>query len=401
MAAEVAASAGLRVDVFDSQGSVGRKFLLAGKGGLNLTHSEPFVRFVGRYGPQADWVRPWLQAFDAEAIRGWARALGVDTIVGTSRRVFPADLKAAPLLRGWVRQLRATGVRLHAHHRWEGFANDGAVLLATPQGLRAVTARATVLALGGASWPQLGSDGAWWPRLAALGVPLAPLCSANCGFDVPWTQHFAQRHAGAPVKTVRLSSTHPHGAADTGEPARGLQGECVITATGIEGSGVYALSRTLREALERDGAATLWLDLLPQQSVAETRAALAAPRNGRSLSEQLRRRLGLQGVKTALLYECTSPDARQDPARLADSIHGLPVPLAAPRPMAEAISTAGGVRAEALNGALMLRALRGVFCAGEMLDWEAPTGGYLLSACFASGRVAGAGAVDWIKAQAR
>ena len=389
MAAEAALAEARQVDLYDSQGSVGRKFLLAGKGGLNLTHSEPFEPFVARFGAGADWVRGWLEQFDNDAIRRWARGLGIETVVGSSRRVFPADLKAAPLLRAWLRRLRASGLRLHVHHRLTGFGATGELRFATPAGPSRVTARATVLALGGASWPQLGSDGGWWPWLQSAGVNLAPLQSANCGFDVDWSARLVERHAGAALKSVRLKTRSAEGV------EHAVQSEAVITATGIEGSGVYALSAILREAIARAGSTTLWLDLLPGHSVTETQQALAAPRGARSFSEHLRRRLGLQGVKTALVYECLPRAVLDDPQRLAGALHALPLTLRRPRPVAEAISTAGGVRAASLDESLMLRAVAGVFCAGEMLDWEAPTGGYLLSACLASGRVAGAGAAAW------
>lgn len=392
MAAEVACRAGVAVDVYEAKGSVGRKFLIAGKGGLNLTHSDPFDRFVARYRERADAVAGWLRDFDADALRAWARAQGVDTYVGTSGRVFPLDRKAAPLLRGWVRRLKDEGVRFHVQHRWQGWDADGALRFVTPDGEMHAQADATVLAMGGGSWPELGSDGAWVAPLAARGVDIAPLQPANCGFDIAWTPYFAERHAGAPLKPVVAHWTDVHG------DAHALQGECVASAHGIEGSLVYALAADLRALIDRDGAATLYLDLVPGRDQARLQAELARPREGRSLSEHLRRQAGVTGVKAALLHEVLDKAALGDPAVLAATLKRLPLRLLRPRPIAEAISSAGGVRLEALDEHLMLRALPGTFCAGEMLDWEAPTGGYLLTACFASGLRAGRGAVDWLRA---
>ncbi|WP_119718410.1 TIGR03862 family flavoprotein [Cognatilysobacter tabacisoli] len=389
MAAEVARAAGVEVDLFDAKGSVGRKFLIAGKGGLNLTHGEPRPGFDARYRERTREVAGWLDDFDGDALRDWARGLGVETYVGSSGRVFPIDRKAAPLLRGWVRRLRESGVRFHVHHRWTGWDDDGALRFDTPDGERRVRAGATVLALGGGSWPELGSDGAWAPWLSARGVDVAPLQPSNCGFDIGWSAHFSQRHAGAPLKPVVA-----HWRDADGEHA--LQGECVVTATGIEGSLVYALSPMLREAIARDGEATLVLDLAPGRTLERLQAELAKPRAGRSVSDHLRRQTGIEGVKAALLYELLGKDGVHDTDALARTIKRAPLVLRAPRPIAEAISSAGGVRLEALDDALMMRALPGVFCAGEMLDWEAPTGGYLLTACHASGVRAGRGAVAWL-----
>lgn len=389
MAAEVARAAGAEVDVHDALGSVGRKFLLAGKGGLNLTHSDPFERFVTRYAERHREVGEWLRAFDADALRDWARGLGVDTFVGSSGRVFPSDLKAAPLLRGWLRRLRASGVSFHMHQRWLGWDEAGALRFATPDGEQRVSADALVLALGGASWPVLGSDGAWVEPLRAQGIDVAPLQPANCGFDVGWSEHFSTRHAGAPLKSVAM-------AVDDGGDATSVHGECVISATGIEGSLVYALAARLREAINRDGFATLLIDLAPGRDVVRLAAELSKPRGKRSLSEHWRRQAGIDGVKAGLLHEFVDKAVIADPAQLAAAIKRLPIRLLRPRPIAEAISTAGGVRFEALDENLMLRQRPGVFCAGEMIDWEAPTGGYLLTACFASGLRAGTGAARWL-----
>lgn len=391
MAAEVARAAGCEVDLFEAKGSVGRKFLIAGKGGLNLTHAEPLPDFIGRYGARADAVAAWLHGFGPEALRDWARGLGVDTYVGSSRRVFPLDRKAAPLLRGWVRRLKEQGVRFHVQHRWLGWDEAGALRFATPAGERSLHAGATVLALGGGSWPQLGSDGAWVPVLRERGVDVAPLVPGNCGFDIGWSAHFAERHAGAPLKPVVAHWRDAEGR------EQALQGECVATATGIEGSLVYALSVPLREAIARDGQATLWLDLVPGRDLDRLRRDLARPRNGRSLSEHLRRHAGVGGVKAALLREVLDAAALADMARVAATLKRLPLVLRRPRPIKEAISSGGGVRLEAMDTDLMLSTVPGVFCAGEMLDWEAPTGGYLLTACFASGRRAGLAAARWLQ----
>ncbi|MDH5832744.1 TIGR03862 family flavoprotein [Luteimonas kalidii] len=391
MAAERLRAGGVAVDLYEAKGSVGRKFLIAGKGGLNLTHSDPRTRFAARYRERAHEVGRWLERFDADALRDWARGLGVDTYVGSSGRVFPLDRKAAPLLRGWVRRLRAQGVSVHVQHRWTGWAADGALCFDTPHGPVRVRADAVVLALGGASWPQLGSDGAWVPVLAAEGVEVAPLRPANCGFEVDWSPHFAQRHAGAPLKPVVL-----HWVAGDGS-AQQLQGECVVAGYGLEGSLIYAVSATLRERIEREGHADIALDLVPGRDPAALRAALARPRGGRSLSEHLRRAAAVHGVKAGLLREVLGADELHDPDRVGAALTRLPLRLRRPRPVAEAISTAGGVRLEALDDGLMLRTRPGTFVAGEMLDWEAPTGGYLLTACFASGRVAADGVLDWLR----
>ncbi|HEY9107544.1 MAG TPA: TIGR03862 family flavoprotein [Roseateles sp.] len=397
MAAEVLAAAGHAVTVFDAKPSVGRKFLLAGKGGLNLTHSEPFEPFVGRFGDRAAQIEPLLRGFDADALRAWAAGLGVETFVGTSGRVFPKDLKAAPLLRAWLHRLRATGVKFAMRHRWIGWAEDGALRFDTPDGERLFMPRATLLALGGASWPQLGSDGAWAEWLAARGVDIAPLQPANCGFDVGatsahpqgpgWSERFATEFAGQPVKPVALTT----------EGFASRPGEFVITATGIEGSLVYAASAPLRDQVARDGHATLHLDLLPQLSAERVLADVKHPRGSRSLSSHLKSRLHVSPLKLGLLHELLTREQMLDVGTLAAALKCLPLTLHAPRPVAEAISTAGGVRFEGLSDGLMLQALPGVFVAGEMLDWEAPTGGYLLTACLATGRAAGGGALRWLR----
>ena len=390
MAAEVACAAGIEVHLFEAKGSVGRKFLIAGKGGLNLTHSEPRPAFDARYRERAREVGAWLDDFDADALRQWARGFGIDTYVGSSGRVFPMDRKAAPLLRGWVRRLRDAGVQFHVQHRWLGWDDAGALRFATPTGETTFAAEAAVLALGGGSWPQLGSDGAWVDTLAARGIDIAPLQPANCGFDIGWSEFLSRKHAGAPLKPVTAYWR------DAAGIERSLQGECVLTEGGIEGSLVYAIAAELREAINRDGETFLHLDLVPGRELERLQRDLEKPRNGRSLGEHLRRQAGIDGAKVALLHEALDKPALQDMARVASTLKRLPLRLLRARPMAETISTAGGVRLEALDDASMLRDRPGVFCAGEMLDWEAPTGGYLLTACFASGRVAGAGALAWL-----
>jgi uncharacterized flavoprotein (TIGR03862 family) len=390
MAAERARAAGIDVDVYDSKGSVGRKFLIAGKGGLNLTHSDAPPEFAARYRERRDDVAAWLAAFGADALRAWARGLGFETFIGSSGRVFPMDMKAAPMLRAWVRRLRESGVVFHMHHRCTGWDAAGELVFSTPAGERTVTADAVLLALGGGSWPQLGSDGTWVSWLRDRGAAVAPLQPANCGFDIGWSEVFAQRYAGAPVKPVVISWRDADG-------HQSRQGECVVTPTGIEGSVIYALSATLRDAITRDGETMIHLDLAPGREQTRLARDLAKPRGGRSLTEHLRRNAGLEGVKTGLLYEVMAKPDLADPDKLATAIKSLPLTLHAARPIAEAISSAGGVSFDALDSKLMLRDVPGVFCAGEMIDWEAPTGGYLLTACFASGKIAGEGAAAWLQ----
>lgn len=390
-AAERLRATGLSVDLYEAKGSPGRKFLIAGKGGLNLTHSEPRPQFDSRYRERAAEVAGWLDGFDADALRRWAQGLGVDTYVGSSGRVFPLDRKAAPLLRGWVRRLKEQGVRFHVQHRWLGWNDDGSLRMQTGEGESAVTADATVLALGGGSWPELGSDGAWVEALRASGVDVAPLQPANCGFDIDWSAHFRQRHAGSPLKPIIAHWRDLHGTPQQ------LQGECVASEYGIEGSLVYAIAADLRETINRDGHALLELDLVPGRDEARLRDDLSRPRKGRSFGEHLRRATGIDAAKAALVFEILGKDAGNDPDAVARTLKRLPLRLLRPRPMAETISTAGGVRLEATDAGLMLNALPGVFCAGEMLDWEAPTGGYLLTACYASALRAAEGVVEWLR----
>jgi uncharacterized flavoprotein (TIGR03862 family) len=387
MAAEVLSQAGHEVHVFDAMPSAGRKFLLAGKGGLNLTHSEPLDKFLTRYGSRRAQIEPWLLEFGPQAARDWAQGLGIETFIGSSGRIFPTNMQAAPLLRSWLHRLRAAGVQFHMRHRFLGWSSAGALRFSTPQGEQEATVQAAVLALGGASWSRLGSDGAWVPLLEARGVPVAPLLPANCGFDVRggWSSYFASRFAGQPFKSVAIRCGAFH-----------RQGEFVATATGVEGSLIYAVSALLRDQIAASGSATFELDLLPARNPQQVLAEAAHPRGSRSLASHLKSRLRLDGIKLALLHELLPKADLHDPAKLAAAIKALPLTLTAARPIDEAISSAGGVRFEALDDGLMLHALPGVFCAGEMLDWEAPTGGYLLAACMASGRAAGKGALKFL-----
>jgi len=422
MAAEVLASVGpaVSVQLFDAMPSVGRKFLLAGRGGLNLTHSEPPEVFMRRYGEHSAALAPLIGAFGPEALRDWAQALGIETFIGSSGLVFPKDMKAAPLLRAWLHRLRSAGVQFSMRHRWLGWTDDGALTFSTPTGEVQIKADAVVLALGGGSWARLGSDGAWVPLLAGHGVAVAPLQPSNCGFDVAarpaleatlhgetrreflkeligqapqpqvgWTEHFTSRFAGQPFKSVAISLTDSQGRSFS------RRGEFVATATGVEGSLIYAASALLRDEIAAHGSATFTLDLLPDKSPEQVLAEVRHPRGSRSLSSHLKSRLNLDGIKAAMLYELLGKEAIADAAKLAAGIKALPVCVVATRPIDEAISSAGGVKFEALDAQLRVTTLAAqtppLFCAGEMLDWEAPTGGYLLTACFASGRAAGQG----------
>lgn len=387
MAAEALAQAGLAVQVFDAMPSVGRKFLLAGVGGMNITHSEGYPQFKARYAGRQDEIDALLRDFDADALRQWIHGLGIDTFVGTSGRVFPTDMKAAPLLRAWLKRLRDSGVVIHTRHRWLGWNADGSLRISYPQGELQVRADAVVLALGGGSWARLGSDGAWQPLLTERAVDISPLRPSNCGFEVQgWSTVLRDKFAGAPLKNIALGMP--------GMPAR--KGEFILTAQGVEGSLVYAWSAPLRDAIARDGHATLLLDLLPDKPVDNIAKALAKPRGSRSMAKHLQGQLGIDGVKAGLLRELTDAPTFADPQALARAIKALPITLVRTRPLDEAISSAGGVRFEGLDAGLMVKALPGVFCAGEMLDWEAPTGGYLLAACFASGLRAGRAAAEWL-----
>jgi hypothetical protein len=386
MAAEVLSHHGIGVDLYDSMPSVGRKFLQAGVGGLNLTHSEPDAAFLARYGAAEPWVRVWLEAFGATALRSWAEGLGMETFVGTSGRVFPKQMKAAPLLRAWLKRLKDSGVRLHMRHRWLGW-QDAGLLFDTPAGPKTVRPDAVALALGGGSWSRLGSDGGWAPVLEAHGIRVAKLKPSNCGFDAGWSEHLRTRFAGQPLKPVTawLGDEAPR------------QGEFIVTAHGVEGGLIYALSAQLRDAIDAHGHATLHLDLVPNRDLPKLLQDLRKPRGGQSKANHLRKHAGIEGVKAALLREVLGKELPEDSTALAEAIKDLPLKLVAARPLDEAISTAGGVSASEFDQHLMLKKLPGVFCAGEMLDWEAPTGGYLLTACFAGGRAAGEGAAAWLR----
>ena len=391
MAAEVLIQGGVRVNLYDAMPSVGRKFLMAGKGGMNITHSETMELFLSRYGARRAQIKPLLDTFGPEALQEWVHNLGIETFIGTSGRVFPTDMKAAPLLRAWLHRLRETGVHFHMRHRWCGWNENGALRFATPQGEHTVHADAVVLALGGGSWARLGSDGAWVPLLAQRGIPVMPLQPANCGFDVGWSEHFSSRFAGHPVKAVAVTFI------DAAGRSHRQQGDLMVTTTGVEGGLIYALSARLRDEIATTGAAIIYLDLTPGKDLPRVIAEIAHPRGSRSMASHLQSRANIKGVKTGLLRERVLPSDFTSPERLAASIKSLPLRLIAPRPLDETISSAGGVAFEALDEYLMVRAMPGVFCAGEMLDWEAPTGGYLLTACFASGRTAGLGALAYLK----
>ncbi len=384
MAAEQLSRAGHAVTVYEAMPTVARKFLLAGKSGLNITHAEPYERFVTRFGTAAQWLRPMLDGFTPQDVRDWGDSLGTETFTGTSGRVFPKVMKASPLLRAWLKRLETQGVTILTRHRWIGF-DGNACRIDTPHGQETVEADAVLLALGGASWPRLGSDAVWVPWLQAQGVEVAPFRPANCGFDCAFSETLVERFAGEPVKAVTAIS-----AAGT------TQGEFVISRNGIEGSLIYAHAGALRDALQRDGTASLVLDLAPGRTVDKLTRDLGRQDAKASFSNRLRKGTGLDGVKAALVRELVPDANRLDPRRLAETIKALPLPVVSPRPIAEAISSAGGITFDSVDENLMLKALPGTFVAGEMLDWEAPTGGYLLTACLASGRSAACGIEDWL-----
>ncbi|PUA19040.1 TIGR03862 family flavoprotein [Glaciimonas sp. PCH181] len=397
MAAEILIAGGVQVNVYDAMPSVGRKFLLAGKGGMNITHSEPYSDFLSRYVAREQNITPLLEAFGPDALRNWVESLGVSTFVGSSGRVFPTDMKAAPLLRAWLHRLRLAGVQFHMRHRWIGWNDDGGLRFTTSDGEQSVIADATILALGGGSWARLGSDGAWVKLLEQRRIPVASLVPSNCGFNVALSTYFQERFAGHYLKSIAIALPDLDDSADKTNTFR-KQGEFVISANGVEGSLIYALSARLRDRIASHGSARLHLDLLPDWSPQRVLAEVSHPRGARSWSGHLQSRLGLKGVKVGLLREFASDDFA-DLARLAIAIKALPITLTSARPIDEAISSAGGVMFEGLDQNLMLKAIPGFFCAGEMLDWEAPTGGYLLTACFASGRKAGSGVLKWLETQ--
>jgi hypothetical protein len=394
MAAEVLAQGVMHVDLYDAMPSVGRKLLRAGKGGLNLTHSEPYETFLSRYGARRAQIKPLLDAFGPEELITWVRGLGIDTFVGTSGRLFPTDMKATPLLRAWLQRLRKAGVNFHMRHVWRGWDEGSALCFETPQGILTARPDAVVLALGGGSWARLGSNGAWVPLLRQRGIQVYELRPSNCGFDAAWSEHFRRRFAGHPLKSVAIAFMDSEG------NAYRRQGEFIITENGVEGSLIYALSAPLRDEISAKGIAVIQLDMAPDKELKRLIDELSRPRGSRSMAKHLRSRAGIEGVKAGLLRELVPKEYFANPARLGTAIKSLQVRLIAPRPLDEAISSAGGVAFEALNERLMVRSMPGVFCSGEMLDWEAPTGGYLLTACFSSGRAAGLGALAWLKAGA-
>lgn len=391
MAAEVLSQGSVDVNLYDAMPTVGRKFLMAGKGGMNITHSEPIEPFLARYGSRTKEIEPLLNKFGSEALREWIHQLGIETFIGSSGRVFPGDMKAAPLLRAWLHRLREAGVKFHMRHRWLGWDEQNALRFTTPDGDITLHTDAVILALGGGSWAQLGSDGAWTSLLEQRGITVATLKPANCGFNATWSEHFINRFAGEPLKSVSLSFTDITGIRHE------RQGEFLITANGVEGSLIYAMSASVRDAITQNGDVTIYLDLLPNKDLQYVIDQVAYPRGSRSMSSHLQSRLGIKGVKAGLLRELISKEDYSSPAQLGTAIKRLPLRLLSPRPLDEAISSAGGIMFEELNESLMVRNLPGVFCAGEMLDWEAPTGGYLLTACFASGRASGQGALAWLE----
>jgi uncharacterized flavoprotein (TIGR03862 family) len=391
MAAEVLAQGGAGVTVYDAMPSAGRKFLMAGRGGLNLTHSEALPAFLTRYREAMPPITAAITAFPPDVLRAWSEALGQPTFVGSSGRVFPEAFKASPLLRAWLRRLDSMGVQLKLRHRWTGWDHEGQLSFQTPEGKRAVDAHATVLALGGASWPRLGSDGAWAQILAARGVAISPLKPANCGFTVAWSDIFRDRFEGQPLKGVALSF---------GEHS--VRGEAVITRAGLEGGAIYALSADLREAILSSGQATLRIALRPDLDINDLVARLSAPRSKQSFSNWLRKAAHISPVGIGLLQEAAIASgvslSSLSPASLAERINAVPIQLNGIAPIARAISTAGGISFDELDTDFMIRPLPGTFAAGEMLDWEAPTGGYLLQAAFATGAAAGRGVLKYLEA---
>lgn len=393
MAAEVLSQAGVKVDLYDAMPSVGRKFLMAGKGGMNITHSEPFDKFLSRYGSRQAQIKPLLDAFGPEALRAWVQSLGIGTFIGSSGKVFPIDMKAAPLLRRWLHKLRINGVSFNMRHKWVGWDDNRLLRFETPEGEKKIHANAVILALGGGSWSRLGSTGSWVPLLNERNIPIEPLQSANCGFDVGWSGFFQSRFAGQPLKSVQVSFTNSAGL-NFAE-----KGELLITVDGVEGNLIYKMSALLRDQIATTGTALIHLDLAPGANRQFLLNKISQPRGKQTLANHLRKQIGIDGVKAGLLREFLPKQDIDDPIRLCEAIKALPVTLTAARPIDEAISSAGGVAFEALNEHLMIRSMPGTFCAGEMLDWEAPTGGYLLTACFASGRAAGRGLLSWLKAE--
>lgn len=387
MAAEALTRRGIAVDLFDAMPSLGRKFLMAGKSGLNLTHAEPVDKLLSHFGDARPGLENAIEHFPPKAVREWAAELGTKTFVGTSGHVFPKSMKAAPLLRAWIRELKTRGLSVHVRHKWRGWDDADALIFESPEGQKTIKADATILALGGASWPQLGSDASWVPFVKQAGIEVQPFEPANCGFNVTWSDHFRERFAGEPVKAVALTTDDVR-----------LNGECVVTEYGLEGSGVYQHARALREAIEDKGEAILRLDLMPDVSLDKVITRLSRPRGSKSFSTHLKKTVFLSGVKANLIREC-APDRLDDVERLAGAIKSLPIKLTSARPIEEAISSSGGIAFEALDEGFMLTSKPGTFCTGEMLNWEAPTGGYLLNACMALGRSAGVAAASYLKSR--
>ncbi len=387
MAAEALTRRGIAVDLFDAMPSLGRKFLMAGKSGLNLTHAEPLNEFLSHFGAAKPDLENAIEHFPPNAVREWAKELGTKTFVGTSGHVFPKSMKAAPLLRAWIRELKARGMSVHVRHKWIGWDNSGALEFETPEGRKIVQADATILALGGASWPQLGSDAGWVSCMNEAGIDVQPFEPANCGFNVEWSDFFKERFAGEPVKSVAL----------TADDVR-LNGECVITEYGVEGSGVYQHARALRDVIKEKGEAVLRLDLMPDVSLDKVITRLSKPRGPKSFSTHLKKTVFLSGVKANLLRE-SAPDRLDDVEKLAEAIKSLPLKLTGARPIEEAISSSGGIAFEELDDGFMLTSMPGTFCTGEMLNWEAPTGGYLLNACMALGRSCGVATASYLKSR--
>jgi uncharacterized flavoprotein (TIGR03862 family) len=385
MAAYVLSQGGVQVDVYDSMPSLGRKFLMAGKSGLNLTHSEPYEKFVTRYGKHQKEIELHLKNFTPDDLCAWAHGLGVETFVGTSGRVFPKEMKASPLLRAWLKRLQEGGVNFHTRHNWKGWQDDS-LIFDSPEGEIKIRPDATILALGGASWPKLGSRGEWSSWLEQAGVEVEPFHPSNCGFIVDWSKHFSEKFHGHPIKSTVL----------TFEDFK-QQGEFIVTKSGVEGGLIYAASSKLRDALQITGSAALTLDLAPDSSREKLITALSRPRGSRSMTSHIEKTIGLKGVKIGLLYEFLSKDDFGNIEKLVDALKALRIPLVATSPIEKAISSAGGVGFGELDENLMLKKMPGVFCAGEMLNWEAPTGGYLLTACLATGRDAGTGAAKWLQ----
>jgi len=390
MAAEVLALGGSQVDIYDSMPSAGRKFLVAGKGGLNLTHAELREQFLSHYGAYRPFLEPFLDQFGPDEIIEWVHELGIDTFVGSSKRVFPVGMKTAPILRAWLKRLRETGVKFHMRHKWRGWNEDGSVWFETPDGKVRISPKVVILALGGGSWARLGSTGEWVPLLVERGIDVAKLKPSNCGFDVAWSELFRSRFEGYPLKSIVLSFTDSRGVSYR------KQGEFVVTMTGVEGNLIYAISAQLRDEIEENGIAMIELDLAPGWSHQRLKESLLLPRGSRTITSNLEKSVHIKGVKAGLLREYVPKQDFHDPDRLATAIKELTIPLIAPRPIDEAISSAGGILFKELDLHLMIRSMPGVFCAGEMLDWEAPTGGYLLTACFSTGRAAGEGALSWL-----